>query len=142
MGELSQSETLECVVVAEDSAPNRKVLVLLLQKFGFEVIECEDGDDAWRAIEEEYGKKNIVAVFSDLMMPKMDGLEFLRRVRNSERTRELPFVFVTAVSDADYIMEARSLKSNGYILKPVTYQRLAAKLKELFPERAFPQMAS
>lgn len=138
----SQLESDEYVVVAEDSAPNRKVLVLLLRKFGFKVIECADGDDAWRALEEEFGSKKIVAVFSDLMMPKMDGLELLRRVRNHAPTKELPFVFVTAVSDSDYIFEAKSLKSNGYILKPVTYQRMATKLKELFPERVFPQLAS
>lgn len=138
----NQLETVEYVLVAEDSAPNRKVLVLLLQKFGFHVIECADGDVAWNALQEEYGKKKIVAVFSDLMMPKMDGLELLRRVRNQESTRDLPFVFVTAVSDSDYILEAKSLKSNGYVLKPVTYQRMETKLKELFPEREFPRLAS
>jgi len=138
----NQFDTDEYVLVAEDSAPNRKVLVLLLQKFGFQVIECADGDVAWNALQEEHGKKKIVAVFSDIMMPKMDGLELLRRVRNQESTRDLPFVFVTAVSDSDYILEAKSLKSNGYVLKPVTYQRMETKLKELFPEREFPRLAS
>jgi CheY-like chemotaxis protein len=134
-------EGSEYVVVAEDSAPNRAILVLLLRRLGFEVFECDDGDVAWKAISENVDK-NIVAVISDLMMPSMDGLELLRRVRNGEDTRSLPFVLVTAVSDKDYIFEARKLNVNGYILKPVTYQRVAAKLKELFPERQFPQLAS
>ena len=131
----------EYVIVAEDSPPNRNVLALLLKKMGFVVIECEDGTSAWKALREADGK-NIVAVISDLMMPNMDGLELLRRVRNDEQTKELPFVLVTAVSDKDYIFEAKGLKVNGYILKPVTYQRVAGKLKELFPNREFPQLAS
>ena len=132
----------DCIVVAEDSTPNRTVLVLLLKKLGFKVIECEDGDIAWKAIQESAGKRNIVAIVSDLMMPNMDGLELLRRVRNEESARAIPFILITAVSDKDYIYEAKSLNVNGYILKPVTYQRVSAKLKEIFPERVFPQLAS
>jgi CheY-like chemotaxis protein len=134
-------ESLEYIVVAEDSAPNRAILVLLLKRLGFGVFECDDGDVAWKTITDNTDKK-VIAVISDLMMPSMDGLELLRRVRNGESSRNLPFVLVTAVSDKDYIFEARKLNVSGYILKPVTYQRVAAKLRELFPEREFPQLAS
>jgi two-component system, chemotaxis family, chemotaxis protein CheY len=132
----------EYIVVAEDSAPNRTILVLLLRKLGFKIIECADGDVAWKAMTENSDGKNIVAVISDLMMPNMDGLELLRRTRNDEKLKDLPFVLVTAVSDKDYIFEAKNLKVNGYILKPVTYKRVSAKLQELFPQKSFPQLAS
>ncbi len=137
----------EYILVAEDSKPNRVVLVLLLKKLGFKIIECEDGDVAWKILDENLQdpspeKKKIVAVFSDLMMPNMDGLEFLRRVRNEQATADLPFVLVTAVSDKDYIFEAKKLNATGYILKPVTFQRVSLKLKEIFPGRQFPQLAS
>lgn len=128
-------------VVAEDSPPNRTVLVLLLRKFGFKVFECDDGDAAWKILQENQ-EKNIVGIMSDLMMPNMDGIELLRRVRHDERLSKTPFVLVTAVSDKDYIQEAKNLHVNGYILKPVTYQRVFSKLKELFPQREFPQLAS
>ncbi|MES2855898.1 MAG: hypothetical protein V4692_08540, partial [Bdellovibrionota bacterium] len=62
--------------------------------------------------------------------------------RNSDRHKDLQFVLCTAVSDKDYLFEAKSLKVNGYILKPVTYKRVALKLQELFPSRKFPQIAS
>lgn len=137
----AQDEGGEYVVVAEDSAPNRTILVLLLKKLGFKVFECEDGDVAWEILAERK-QCNIVAVISDLMMPNMDGLELLRRIRNEERLRDLPFVLVTAVSDKDYIFEAKNLKVQGYILKPVTFKRVAAKLQEIFPQRKFPQLAS
>lgn len=137
----SEKAADEFVLVAEDSVANRTVLVLLIRKLGFKVIECDDGVGAWKALSENKDRK-IVAVFSDMMMPKMDGLELLRRVRNESTTANLPFVLVTAVSDNDFIFEAKNLNVNGYILKPVTYQRVSAKMKELFPHRVFPQLAS
>ncbi len=128
---------LETIIVAEDSDPNRQILCLLLRKLNFSVIECRDGAIAWKALQEA-GDRNIVGIISDLMMPNMDGMEFLRRVRNFEKTADLPFVLVTAVSDKDYVFEAKNLKVNGYILKPVTYQRVAAKMQALFPNKKFP----
>ncbi|MES2963382.1 MAG: response regulator [Bdellovibrionota bacterium] len=138
----AQATNDEYIVVAEDSAPNRTILVLLLRKLGFKIIECTDGDVAWKALSENPEGKNIVACISDLMMPNMDGLELLRRTRNDDKLKDLPFVLVTAVSDKDYIFEAKNLKVNGYILKPVTYKRVSAKLQELFPQKTFPSLAS
>lgn len=135
------ADTDEYIIVAEDSPPNRTVIVLLLRKFGFKVIDFDDGALAWKALQENKDKK-IVAILSDLMMPNMDGLELLRKVRHDEKSKNLPFVLITAVAEQDYIKEAKNLQVNGYILKPVTYQRVATKLKELFPERKFPQLAS
>lgn len=133
----------DVVIIAEDSKPNRMVLSLLLQKLGFEVIECDDGEGAWKALEEaRRNQRVIVAVFSDLMMPQMDGLQLLRRVRNEEFFQTLPFVLITAVSDKDYIHEAQSLHVDGYVLKPITYPRIEAKLRQLFPDREFPSIAS
>jgi two-component system chemotaxis response regulator CheY len=132
---------LETVIVAEDSDPNRQILCLLLRKLGFAVLEFKDGALAWDALQANDGRK-IVAVVSDLMMPNMDGLELLRRVRNDEKWATLPFVLVTAVSDKDYVFEAKNLKVDGYILKPVTYKRVSDKMQALFPGRKFPQIAS
>ncbi len=134
-----QSE--EYIVVAEDSPPNRTILVLLLRKLGFKVFECEDGDVAWKVLEDNRDK-NITAIISDMMMPNMDGMELLRRTRGDEKYASLPFVFVTAVSEKEYIFEAKNLQVNGYILKPVTYKRVAQKIQELFPEKKIPQIAS
>jgi CheY-like chemotaxis protein len=141
MSQNEKSMNGDCIIVAEDSAPNRAIIVLLLKKLGFRVLECEDGDVAWKILEENR-TDNIVAVFSDMMMPNMDGLELLRRTRNDARLNAMPFVLFTAVSDKDYLFEAKNLNVNGYILKPVTYKRVQMKLQELFPNRVFPQIAS
>lgn len=131
----------EQIVVAEDSPPNRKILAHLLAKLGYEVIACENGDVAWKAIASGQHEK-IVAILSDVMMPVMDGISLLKAVRESEPHKMIPVVLVTAVSDKDYILQAKTLNVNGYILKPVTFERVQAKLKELFPEKIFPKLVS
>jgi two-component system chemotaxis response regulator CheY len=132
---------MDTILVVEDSAPNRMALVFILKKLGLRVCECADGDVAWKILRSG-SEKNIVAVFSDLMMPNMDGLELLRHVRADQNLTQLPFVLITAVSDQDFISEAKKLKVNGYILKPITYQRVFFKLRELFPKNNFPQLVS
>jgi two-component system chemotaxis response regulator CheY len=124
------------IVVAEDSPPNRNILVHLLKKLKFRVMEYENGLDAWTALEsiKKKGTK-IDCIISDIMMPHMDGLQLLTKVRGDEAYKSTPFVIVTAVSDKEHLMEAMTKKVNGYILKPVTFERVTRKLKEIFPEK-------
>lgn len=131
----------DTIVIAEDSPPNRKILAHLLEKLGFNVCACEHGQEAWDRLKE--GKlERVVAVISDIMMPNMDGLNLLKNIRGDEALKDLPVILVTAVSEKDYIVQAKDLEVNGYILKPVTFQRVTTKLQELFPEREFPKLAS
>lgn len=136
---MSQEEK-KSVLLAEDSPTNRTVIKHLLLKLGFGVIECETGKIAWEALQAEFEKENIVCVISDIMMPDMDGIDLLSLVRESDKFKELPFVLVTAVMEKEQVISAKKLGVNGYILKPVTFQRISAKMKELFPEHKFPRM--
>lgn len=129
---------LEQIIVAEDSTPNRKILCHLLGKLGYEVVSCENGKVALDAITSGQYQR-IVAVLSDVMMPEMDGLTLLKSIRASETHKATPVVLITAVSDKDYILQAKTHQVNGYILKPVTFQRVQDKLKELFPKKIFPR---
>lgn len=131
----------DTIVIAEDSPPNRKILAHLLERLGFEVIACENGDEAWSALQDAKNER-VIAVISDIMMPKMDGIQLLRNIRGLEKTAALPVILVTAVSEKEYIAQAKELKVNGYILKPVTFQRVTSKLQELFPQRTFPKIAA
>jgi CheY-like chemotaxis protein len=135
------SGTREYILIAEDSPPNRKILAHLLKKLDYEVIECVDGQEAWDKHLKE-NKINLVAILSDIMMPNLDGIGLLKCVREQSSCKDIPFVLITAVSDKDYIVQAKNLNVNGYILKPVTFQRVTSKLKELFPKKRFPQIAS
>lgn len=136
------SEDKKSVILAEDSPTNRTVIKHLLLKLGFSVIECESGKIAWEALQAEFEKENVVAIISDIMMPDMDGIDLLQMVREEEKYKEIPFVLVTAVMEKEQVISAKRLGVNGYILKPVTFQRISAKMKELFPEHKFPRMVA
>ncbi|HMN69087.1 MAG TPA: response regulator [Bdellovibrionales bacterium] len=130
----------ETIVIAEDSSPNRKILAHLLEKLGYNVIACESGQHAWDALNAA-GTTGVVLIISDIMMPNMNGLELLQKVRESEKYKTTPLVLVTAVSEKDYIVRAKEMNVNGYVLKPVTFQRVTSKLQELFPTKTFPKLA-
>lgn len=133
----------EYIVVAEDSKPNRQILVMLLKKNGFTVLEGNNGEEAFTALESAIKeKKNVVAIFSDVMMPISDGIAFLEKVRASEDYKHIPFVLCTALADKDIVMKSKALNVNGYLLKPIVMEKVVGKLMELFPERDFVRVAS
>ena len=136
------SDKKEIILVAEDSPPNRKILGHLLKKLNYNVIECPNGQEAWDSYLKEESVDGLVAIFSDIMMPSMDGLGLLKNVRKTNKYKDTPFVLITAVSNEDYIVQAKSFNVSGYILKPITFQRITTKLKELFPSKNFSDLAS
>jgi len=136
-----ETDKVEVIIIAEDSMPNRKILSLLLTKLGYRVIACEDGQQAWDAFQKD-DTGNLVAVISDILMPNCNGLTFLKRVREGDKRKDIPFVFAAAVTEKEYILQAKELNFNGSILKPITFQRVTTKLQDLFPEKKFPKLAS
>ncbi|MEQ1665913.1 MAG: response regulator [Bdellovibrionales bacterium] len=137
----TETTPLQTIIIAEDSIPNQKILQHLLIKLGYNVIACNNGYEAWKKLNDPE-TKDVVAIISDMMMPEEDGITFLKKTRESEKFKELPFVIVTAVSDKGQIVLARQLNVTGYILKPVTFQRVTAKLQEIFPGKKFPKVAA
>lgn len=128
----SQGPRRWVVVVAEDSAPNRKILVTLLSKMGFTVEEFADGEDAWKFLSGN-STDEIALVVTDYMMPKMNGLELMEKMRGMDRYKTTHVVISSAINDKDVILKAKSLNVSGYLLKPVRSDGLLKRLMELFP---------
>jgi two-component system response regulator len=70
-------------------------------------------------------------VLLDLKLPKVDGLEVLRRIRADPRTRTLPVVVLTSSNQERDITEAYALAVNSYIVKPVDFDRFAQSIRDL-----------
>lgn len=95
---------------------------------GAEAIEflfCE-GAHAGRRIED--GPK---VVLLDLKLPKVDGMEVLRRMKNDPRTKKIPVVVLTSSSEQKDVVESYDLGVNSYIVKPVNFERFAVAVQEL-----------
>lgn len=118
------------VLVVDDDVVSRMMLMHLVDSCGsHEILEAEDGEDAWRQLE---GGLAPEIVFCDLRMPRLSGLELLARLRAHAVHAHQRFVLVSASADAATMAEADGLGADGYIVKPfraedvrVQFERLA-----------------
>lgn len=97
----------------------------MLSREGFEVIKAGDGEQgisSFRATDPD-------AVIADVMMPRMDGFEMVRRIRKYDP--EVPVMFLTAKSAIDDIVEGFELGANDYLKKPFRMEELLVRLKAL-----------
>ncbi|MBU1701240.1 MAG: response regulator [Candidatus Eisenbacteria bacterium] len=106
------------ILVVDDSSFQRKKVGRLLERIGFEICEAEDGLGALRAVEET----KFDLVITDLNMPKMDGLEFLERLREGEH--DLPVIVLT--SDVQESTRELCLEFGAaeFLNKPIVADRL------------------
>lgn len=127
----------ETVLIVETSKPHQTILCNLLKRIGFHVIAASDGLSALQFVTDltSNGQKNLVGVISDIPLPNLDGISLLREIRNNKMTENLPFLIITAMADRENMLHARDLRASGYLLKPVTMEKLGKLLKEIFPSR-------
>jgi CheY-like chemotaxis protein len=85
-----------------------------------------EGDQAGRGI----GTRPKV-VLLDLKLPKIDGLEVLKRIKGDPRTRSIPVVVLTSSKEQRDVLESYNLGANSYIVKPVTFERFTTAVQEL-----------
>ncbi len=123
-----QSETKPLILIADDSRVVRVSLKNILQQ-DYHIIEAEDGSQAWEVLHKEPGIK---LVFSDLSMPKLDGLGLLDNIRHSddERIRMIPFIVVTG-NDEDEKIRNQLLQqgANDLITKPFVNHEITERAK-------------
>jgi len=118
------AETKPRLLIVDDVSDNRAILVRRFERRGFEVIEAESGSAALDLI----GRRPFDIVLLDVMMPGIDGLEVLRRVRETFSSAELPIIMVTAKSQSDDIVQALELQANDYVAKPVDFPVALARV--------------
>ncbi len=100
------------ILIVEDEAPIRLLLSKTVSSIGHEVEVAEDGEAGLAA----FKKFEPDIVLSDILMPKMNGLELLEKIRKI--SSDAVVIMVTAFGSVDYTLEALRLKANDYILKP------------------------
>ena len=118
------------VLVVDDDAATRQGLTVLLDSWGYQAMEAEDGKAALAACDRELPQ----AIVTDLMMPGMTGLEFVAAL--GERVQQAAVVFVTGQAAIDTAVQAIKLGAYDYLSKPLEPQRLREVL-----EKALKQIA-
>ncbi|MBP2030168.1 two-component system cell cycle response regulator DivK [Methanohalophilus levihalophilus] len=103
------------ILVVEDNPMNMELTVDLLEADGYDVEQAEDGPMALSLIKD----KKVDLILLDMQLPKMDGLEVLSRLKNSEETKDVPVVALTAHSMRGDEGKFINAGCNGYISKPI-----------------------
>ena len=91
----------------------------------YDYVAAENGREALRLLDQHVPE----LIISDIMMPDMDGYELLRQLKNNERWRMIPFIFLTAKADVDMRVEGLEAGADDYIAKPFNSLELLARVK-------------
>jgi len=114
-------------LVVDDSKTIRTILTRTLNEIGFEVLEAANGREALEVIEAE--KTTVHLILLDWDMPEMNGLDLLKRLRETPEFSSMVVVMVTAQNNLDHIGEALEAGANEYVMKPFTRDVLVGKLE-------------
>ena len=117
-----------CLIV-DDEPRLRQVLVHLMRNDGFTCLEAGNGEEALAHLEHH----QVTLVMSDLRMPKMDGLELLRRVRG--RWPDTAVVMITAVADVEVAVSCLAIGAMDYLTKPFHLEEVRARVAQALEKR-------
>ena len=120
------------VVVADDDALLRSLVEFKLKGRGYRVLTASDGDEALRLVQTH--RPGLVVL--DAMMPGMDGVEVLRRIKADADLAGTPVVMLTARKLESDIVGALQLGASDYLVKPFIPEELAMRIARLLPARA------
>ena len=116
-------------LVVDDSLTMRKALSRILEKDGMEVVTANDGVDAMQKLAELQPD----VVLTDIEMPRMDGFELARHLRESDKTKSLPLVMISSRSANKHHEHAKAVGVNAFLGKPVQDEVLLQAVHTLMP---------
>ncbi len=119
--------TSKTVLTIDDSAPVRQMVTLTLSTAGYKVIEAVDGEDGYqKAI-----SNKIDAVVTDLNMPRLNGIDFIKKFRTHPASKGVPVILLTTESDEGLKKQAKEAGAIGWIVKPFKQDQLLAVIKKV-----------
>src|SRR6266436_7844862 len=113
------------VLVADDDASLVQTLTWILKENGYEVSVCPGGDGLFAKLEEV----KPALLLLDIMMPKVDGLQLLERLKQDERYRDLPVLMVSSMPPEEATVRALGLGAADFISKPFRVRELLARVE-------------
>ncbi|NTV54283.1 MAG: response regulator transcription factor, partial [Syntrophaceae bacterium] len=115
------------ILIVDDDATTRKLLGLYLKAKGYEVAYAENGLEGI----EKLGAENPNLIISDLNMPYMDGIEFVKTVRADPQQKEIPILMVTARTETADRVAGLDAGADDYVPKPYDIQEVLARVRAL-----------
>ena len=124
-------QTAGRLLIVDDLADNRSLLTRRFLRRGYEIVEAESGPEALTAVE----NGDFDCVLLDWMMPEMNGVEVLRRIREKHDASVLPVIMVTARDQSEDVVQALQTGANDYVTKPVDFGVALARVENQVAQR-------
>ena len=129
-------EATKTILLVEDDSDHEILTIRALRKANIanEIRVARDGEEALDLLfgsGDQVLKTSPQVVLLDLKLPKIDGLEVLRRIRENERTQMLPVVVLTSSDEESDVVRSYRLGVNSYIRKPVNFTEFAEATRQL-----------
>ncbi|MEQ8445518.1 MAG: response regulator [Pelagibacterium sp.] len=115
------------ILTIDDSASIRQMVSMTLTAAGFEVIEAANGAEGY---DKAIGQP-VHAVLTDLNMPVLNGIEFVRKYRTHPSSKGIPIILLTTESDDELKRQAKEAGATGWIVKPFKQDQLLAIIKKV-----------
>lgn len=115
------------IMIVDDSASLRQVVKIALSGAGYDVIEAADGRDALNKLD---GRK-VHLIISDVNMPNMDGITFVRALKQVAAYQFTPVVMLTTESEAGKMNEGRSAGAKAWVVKPFQPEQMLCAVAKL-----------
>ncbi len=130
MKELKKIQTSEggrqySILIVDDVAKNIQLVAKFLTKEGYNLYFAQNGEATLKQIE----KISFDLILLDVMMPGMDGFDVCEKLKNKEKSKDIPVIFLTAKTDEDAIARGFACGGVDYVTKPFTPSELVARVK-------------
>ena len=113
-------------LIVDDSSTMRRIIINTLNKLGYaDVVEAGNGREGV----DKLGAGPVDVIVTDWNMPEMSGIDFIRHVRSTPATKDVPVLMVTTNAAKDDIVEALKVGVNSYVVKPFTPDTMKEKIE-------------
>jgi two-component system sensor histidine kinase/response regulator len=120
-------------LIVDDEERNIRLLKAMLMAKNYDLLEASQGEEALGIVAENPPDM----ILLDVMMPRMDGFEVCRRVKRDEKTRMIPVIMVTALSEKQHRIKAMEVGADDFIMKPVDHTELVVRVKSLLRIKSY-----
>jgi two-component system chemotaxis response regulator CheY len=118
---------MSTILFVDDSESIREIVNFSLENEGYKVLLGENGKDGLKYL----NGTDINLIITDLHMPEMDGIEFIKEIRKRPNYQRTPILFLTTESQSVKKMEAKEAGATGWIIKPFVPAKLIAAIKKV-----------
>lgn len=115
------------ILAVDDSASIRQMVTFTLKGAGYDVIEAVDGVDGLAKLD----GADVGMVITDLNMPNLDGIGFIKKLRANPKTKFIPVIMLTTESQAEKKQAGKSAGATGWIVKPFKPEQLLGVVKKV-----------